>query len=81
MSLSYCREIPRIFVVGQMEPQVEVPAPGANNANEIENNWILLQLLLLFESHKLHGSISSDRVSEVFPTTDKSKVRTQIQKV
>ncbi len=54
------REIPSLYVVGQTQPKIEVPAPNSRSAQQIWKNRIQLFIYKLFEVR----GMNSDRLQE-----------------
>ncbi|KDO31095.1 hypothetical protein SPRG_19617 [Saprolegnia parasitica CBS 223.65] len=69
-------ELPPVFVAGQVEPQMEVPAPGSRAANNFVKPYMSLHVLRLFKEASNGGEhILMDAVQRLFPSQSVTAVR------
>ncbi|EQC31188.1 hypothetical protein SDRG_11113 [Saprolegnia diclina VS20] len=68
-------ELPPVFVAGQVEPQMEVPAPGSRAANSFIKPYMSLHVLRLFQATGNNERIFMDAVQRLFPSQSITAVR------
>jgi hypothetical protein len=76
--MMYIRDIPALYVVGQIQPKIEVPAPNSRNASKY------MKLRLQVYIHRLlktESKVQISAVADAFKDQSESAIRTELKEV
>lgn len=72
----YIRQLPPLFVTGQIFPKMEVPAPNSKLAGEFIRNRLLVHILRLFKQRDI---LRLSEVTSVFPFLTDAYIRQRMK--
>lgn len=81
-STMHVLELPEVFTAGQVEPQMEVPAPNSRSATEFIRPYMSFHILRLFKKKAGDGEhLKMEDVAHAFPNQSSTAIRKRMQEV
>ncbi|GMF14947.1 unnamed protein product [Phytophthora lilii] len=77
----YIMELPEVFVAGQIEPQIEVPAPNSRSANEFIRPYMSFHILRLFKKASDGERLKIEDIARAFPNQSGTAIRKRMKEV
>uniref|UniRef100_M4BEB5 Bromo domain-containing protein n=1 Tax=Hyaloperonospora arabidopsidis (strain Emoy2) TaxID=559515 RepID=M4BEB5_HYAAE len=77
----YIMELPTVFVAGQIEPQIEVPAPNSRSANEFIRPYMSFHILRLFKKASDGERLKIEDIARAFPNQSGTAIRKRMKEV
>ncbi|CAI5732267.1 unnamed protein product [Hyaloperonospora brassicae] len=77
----YIMELPMVFVAGQIEPQIEVPAPNSRSANEFIRPYMSFHILRLFKKASDGERLKIEDIARAFPNQSGTAIRKRMKEV
>ncbi|KAH7488439.1 Transcription initiation factor TFIID subunit 1-like [Phytophthora ramorum] len=78
---AYIMELPEVFVAGQIEPQIEVPAPNSRSANEFIRPYMSFHILRLFKKASDGERLKIEDIARAFPNQSGTAIRKRMKEV
>eukprot|EP00475_Leptophrys_vorax_P005149 TRINITY_DN130_c1_g1_i1.p1 TRINITY_DN130_c1_g1~~TRINITY_DN130_c1_g1_i1.p1 ORF type:complete len:794 (+),score=206.57 TRINITY_DN130_c1_g1_i1:81-2384(+) len=76
--LMYLRDIPALYVVGQIQPKIEVPAPNSRNASKYMKQRLQVYIYRLLKNE---SKVQISAVAEAFKEQSESAIRAELKEV
>ncbi|KAL0591983.1 hypothetical protein ABG067_000636 [Albugo candida] len=80
-STIYIMELPELYVAGQIEPQLEVPAPNSRSANDFIRPYMSFHILRLFKKASDGERLKIEDVARAFPNQSGTAIRKRMKEV
>ncbi|DBA04809.1 TPA: hypothetical protein N0F65_004446 [Lagenidium giganteum] len=77
----YVMEMPDLYVGGQIEPQIEVPAPNSRSANDFIRPYMSFHILRLFKKASDGERLKIDDIAKAFPNQSGTAIRKRMKEV
>lgn len=77
----YLMELPDVFLAGQVEPQIEVPAPNSRSANEFIRPYMSFHILRLFKKASDGERLKIEDIARAFPNQSGTAIRKRMKEV
>ncbi|KAL7678574.1 hypothetical protein Plhal304r1_c099g0174601 [Plasmopara halstedii] len=77
----YIMELPEVYVAGQIEPQIEVPAPNSRSANEFIRPYMSFHILRLFKKASDGERLKIEDIARAFPNQSGTAIRKRMKEV
>lgn len=74
-------EMPELFVAGQVEPQIEVPAPNSRSANDFIRPYMSFHILRLFKKASDGERLKIEDIARAFPNQSGTAIRKRMKEV
>lgn len=74
-------ELPDVFIAGQVEPQMEVPAPNSRGANEFIRQYMSFHILRLFKKASDGERLKIEDIARAFPNQSATAIRKRMKEV
>lgn len=74
-------EMPELFVAGQIEPQIEVPAPNSRSANDFIRPYMSFHILRLFKKASDGERLKIEDIARAFPNQSGTAIRKRMKEV
>ncbi|OQS03517.1 microtubule-associated protein, partial [Thraustotheca clavata] len=78
---TYLMELPSLYVAGQVEPQMEVPAPNSRGANDFIRPYMSFHILRLFKKASDGERLKIEDIHRVFPNQSGTAIRKRMKEV
>ncbi|RLN69353.1 hypothetical protein BBJ29_000220 [Phytophthora kernoviae] len=78
---AFIMELPEVFVAGQIEPQIEVPAPNSRSANEFIRPYMSFHILRLFKKASDGERLKIEDIARAFPNQSGTAIRKRMKEV
>ncbi|KAF0696137.1 Aste57867_13083 [Aphanomyces stellatus] len=80
-TMMYLMELPPLYVAGQVEPQIEVPAPNSRSANEFIRPYMSFHILRLFKKTSDGERLKIEDITRAFPNQSGTAIRKRMKEV
>ncbi|TMW55909.1 hypothetical protein Poli38472_008557 [Pythium oligandrum] len=77
----YVFELPDLYLAGQVEPQMEVPAPNSKTANRFISPYMSFHILRLFKKASDGERLKMEDIARAFPNQSSTAIRKRMQEV
>lgn len=77
----YLMELPEVFIAGQIEPQIEVPAPNSRSANDFIRPYMSFHILRLFKKASDGERLKIEDIARAFPNQSGTAIRKRMKEV
>ncbi|GLD93326.1 hypothetical protein PINS_up001918 [Pythium insidiosum] len=77
----YLYEMPALYLAGQVEPQMEVPAPNSRSANEFIRPYMSFHILRLFKKASDGERLKIEDIARAFPNQSGTAIRKRMKEV
>ncbi|KDO35104.1 hypothetical protein SPRG_01171 [Saprolegnia parasitica CBS 223.65] len=78
---TYLMELPPLYIAGQVEPQMEVPAPNSRGANDFIRPYMSFHILRLFKKASDGERLKIEDIHRVFPNQSGTAIRKRMKEV
>ncbi|OQR95151.1 transcription initiation factor TFIID subunit 1 [Achlya hypogyna] len=78
---TYLMELPPVYIAGQVEPQMEVPAPNSRGANDFIRPYMSFHILRLFKKASDGERLKIEDIHRVFPNQSGTAIRKRMKEV
>ncbi|ETV81017.1 hypothetical protein H257_06451 [Aphanomyces astaci] len=80
-STMYLMELPPLYLAGQVEPQIEVPAPNSRSANDFIRPYMSFHILRLFKKTSDGERLKIEDITRAFPNQSGTAIRKRMKEV
>ncbi|ETV98086.1 hypothetical protein H310_09369 [Aphanomyces invadans] len=80
-STMYIMELPMLYLAGQVEPQIEVPAPNSRSANDFIRPYMSFHILRLFKKTSDGERLKIEDITRAFPNQSGTAIRKRMKEV
>ncbi|CAK4644951.1 unnamed protein product [Aphanomyces euteiches] len=77
----YIMELPPLYLAGQIEPQIEVPAPNSRSANDFIRPYMSFHILRLFKRTSDGERLKIEDITRAFPNQSGTAIRKRMKEV
>ncbi len=78
-TITYVMELPPVYIAGQVEPQMEVPAPNSRSANDFIRPYMSFHILRLFKKASDGERLKIEDISRAFPNQSGTAIRKRMK--